>query len=77
MLKTHEEMLDRIVELDGDCLDAKNCSICPFAALCLPEFLKDRKRPTKSDRVQMALDALTRNSLMDDDSFPEKTSDRH
>lgn len=72
MLKTHENVLDRIIELDGACLDAKLCSMCPFASRCLPDFLKTpRERPTKSERLQMALDVLARNSLLNDDDFPE------
>lgn len=72
MLKTHEDILERIVELDGNCLDAKLCSICPFASRCLPDFLKTpRERPTKPERLQMALDVLARNSLLNDDDFPE------
>jgi hypothetical protein len=65
-LQTKEQILDKIIELDGDCLDAKLCKHCPFAPICLPDFLVDRKRPTKSERVQLALDELARNSLMGD-----------
>jgi hypothetical protein len=71
LLKKHEETLDKIIDLDGDCLDAKICEVCPFASLCLPDFLHTSKRPTKQERVQMALDTLTRNHLMADDDFPE------
>lgn len=72
MLKTHEELLEKIVALDGNCLDAKLCSICPFASRCLPDFLKTpRDRWTKPERLQMALDVLARNSLFNDDDFPE------
>lgn len=51
--------------------------MCPFAALCLPDFLKDKARPSKSERVHMALDALARSSLMNDSLFPEKDNDRN
>lgn len=72
MLKTHEETLEKIVELEGDCLDSKYCSVCPFASKCLPEFLKTpRQRPSKPERFQMALDVLARNALLNDDDFPE------
>jgi hypothetical protein len=74
VLKTHEDTLERIAALGGNCLDAKICSFCPFASRCLPEFLKTPAyRPSQEERLSMALDALTRNSLLDDDIFPDES----
>lgn len=67
-MSQEDSVLDKIVELQGDCLDAKLCRACPFASTCLPDFIRDvSSRPSKEQRLQMALDLITRKVLFDDD----------
>jgi len=58
-------VLQEIVDLDGKCLDSFRCSICPFRAKCLPEFL-DPSPPTQNQRYRLALDVLSLDSIMGD-----------
>lgn len=69
------DALQEIVEREGNCLDAKLCSRCPFKSKCLPEFIKDSP-PTKNQRMMLALDAITCSQLMDDDIDVDKYSDQ-
>ena len=58
-------ILEQIVSLDGNCMDSKRCKLCPFRALCLPEFLNPTP-PTKEQRAKMALDVMTHHALVDE-----------
>jgi hypothetical protein len=59
-------ILQEIVDLDGNCMDSKRCQVCPFKALCLPEFLFPNP-PTIEQRAKMALDVMTHHALADED----------
>ena len=62
--------LQTIVELEGNCLNAKLCMKCPFAKNCLPAFMKLwGARPSREQRLNMALDHIARRSLFDDQSI--------
>jgi hypothetical protein len=64
------EILEKIVALDGDCLTAKMCKVCPFASKCLPQFLHGKqKSPSKDERLNLALDTLAYGVLLDDDTL--------
>ena len=65
-------ILEQIVELDGKCMDSQRCKICPFRAMCLPEFINPNP-PTQEQRSKMALDVLTHHALIDEE--PLKTED--
>lgn len=58
--------LQEIVDLDGSCMNSKRCDICPFKAMCLPEFLFPNP-PTPEQRAKMALDVMTHHALVDED----------
>lgn len=60
------KVLQDIVDLGGKCMDSGRCKICPFRAMCLPEFLNPVP-PTTSQREKMALDVLTHHALIDDE----------
>ena len=60
-------ILEQIVSLDGNCMDSKRCKLCPFRALCLPEFLNPTP-PTKEQRAKMAIDVMTHHALVDEES---------
>ena len=57
-------ILQEVVELEGSCLQKKRCLQCPFRSMCLPEFLNPTP-PTKTQRLNMALDILTHHALID------------
>ena len=72
----HKDILGDIVDLEGACLEADRCQRCPFAAVCLPEFVKDKElRPTKSKRYQMAADVLVRHELLGEEDDPSEQYD--
>ena len=74
----HRKILEEIVELSGSCLEAKRCSVCPFAAVCLPEFVKDREsRPSKTERANMAADVLVRVDLLGEEDEPQEQYSIH
>jgi len=60
-------VLDKIVELQGDCLKVHLCTSCPFKTGCLLEFLNGaEKRPSKRKRLNLALDAIASSVLLED-----------
>lgn len=62
-----DDILSKIVELEGDCLKVHMCLLCPFAINCLPSFIRAPTYiPSKEQRFNMALDHITRRSLLDD-----------
>jgi hypothetical protein len=63
-------ILEEIVVLEGNCLKRERCEKCPFKMSCLPEFLNTA--PTKNQRLEMALDLITRDIILEDseDSHP-------
>ena len=63
--KSDASILDKIIELNGKCMDSQRCKLCPFRAMCLPEFINPRP-PTQEQRATMALDVLTHHALVDD-----------
>jgi hypothetical protein len=65
--KNDTDILEKIVELDGNCIDSKRCKVCPFRAMCLPEFVYPNP-PSQEQRRKMAMDVLTHHALMDEDT---------
>jgi hypothetical protein len=61
-----KEVLQEIIDTDGQCLDSKRCSRCPFRAICLPEFLNPVP-PSQPQRLKMAIDVLAHHYLVDND----------
>lgn len=59
------QVLSEIVKLDGKCMESQRCKICPFRAMCLPEFLNPVP-PTPEQRAKMALDVITHHALVDE-----------
>jgi len=64
--QTDKDVLEEIVQTDGQCLDSKRCAKCPFRAICLPEFLNPVP-PSQPQRLKMAQDVLTHHYLIDDE----------
>jgi hypothetical protein len=64
--KIDKDILEEIVQTDGQCLDSKRCQRCPFRVICLPEFLNPIP-PSQPQRLKMAEDVLTHHYLIDDE----------
>jgi len=65
-LKSTKEALEKIVELEGECLHRYICECCPFKKKCLPTFLHKKTRMTSPERLSLALDILTNIELLDE-----------
>ena len=62
-----KNVLEEIIKLEGDCLDGRpRCQVCPFRAMCLPEFI-NIKPPTKRHRFDLAMRVLAHHCLIDDE----------
>ena len=59
--------LEEIVAANGNCMDSKRCTRCPFRSECLPEFLNPIT-PTPEQRLKVAQDVLTYHYLIDEDA---------
>lgn len=55
--------LQEIVDLDGKCMESHRCKICPFRAMCLPEFLNPVP-PSPEQRAKIALDVMTHHAFV-------------
>jgi hypothetical protein len=64
----HKNVLNKIVEKEGNCLTNLLCDICPFRTKCLPEFLDKKTAPSRKERYEMAADMLARIELMLDEN---------
>jgi hypothetical protein len=62
------KILEEIIAVAGDCLKAARCKLCPFRAVCLPEFLNPEPLP-KAQRYNKAKDILTYNALLGDEDI--------
>jgi hypothetical protein len=60
------KILQDIAILEGKCMESVRCKICPFRAMCLPEFL-NLIPPTAQQREKMAVSVLTHHALIDGD----------
>jgi hypothetical protein len=69
--KDDKDVLEEIVELDGQCLESSRCRRCPFRAICLPEFLNPIP-PSPSQRLKMAQDILAHHYLIDEEMEVEE-----
>ena len=67
MEEKQKRVLNKIVEIEGNCLTSILCNDCPFRKKCLPEFLARKTRPTRRERYEMASDLLARVELMLDE----------
>jgi hypothetical protein len=59
-----KNILEEIVETDGQCMSSKRCEKCPFRVICLPEFLNPIP-PSQEQRLKMAQDVLAHHYLID------------
>ena len=74
MNDSEKQILEDILEKEGDCLDWKNCVRCPFKSKCLLNVITQPKSMyTKRERVNLALNKLTNEILLDDKESYETT----
>ena len=59
------ELLEAIVELEGNCLKHEFCKQCPFKKRCLPTFLRRETRMSSKERLSLVLNFLTNSELLD------------
>ena len=64
IIKTEEELLQIIIDKDGDCVDITLCNLCPFAIKCVNTAIRKARLLPKETRVRLAYEKLF-NKLMD------------
>jgi hypothetical protein len=64
------DILEDVIAVNGDCLQATRCSRCPFASECLPKFAEESGPWTKEERRNRAMNALAHQVLMGDNYEP-------
>lgn len=69
------DVLNQVIETEGKCLNSKRCQLCPFRAMCLPEFLLIPLTPNQ--RFNKALEILTHHSLLDENLEVEEYLEDH
>lgn len=67
---TETQVLDKIIELEGNCLLSGMCQHCPFRSKCLPEFL-NIKTPSEEKRMNLALSVVTNIALSESTDISE------
>ena len=60
------QILEKIIDLQGDCLEAALCEDCPFKSKCLPQFLDYKSKPSKEERFNLAMDTIVNVTLLED-----------
>jgi hypothetical protein len=66
-IKTEHEILQSIIDADGDCINISLCLGCPFAAKCVDKAItRARRLLPKQTRVRLAYERLF-NELMENE----------
>lgn len=56
--KSENELLQSIIESNGDCINAYWCAACPFSDACISKAITHRRLLSKEERVKRAVDRL-------------------
>ena len=64
IIKTEEEVLQTIIDKDGDCIDVTLCNLCPFVTKCVNTAIRKARLLPKETRVRLAYEKLF-NKLME------------
>jgi len=64
IFKSEKELLQSIIDKEGDCVSAAWCLQCPFQDLCISKAINKAKLLPKEERVRKAYDKLF-DELMD------------
>jgi hypothetical protein len=62
--KSEEALLQAIIDIDGDCIKADWCIMCPFAEKCIGRAITEARLLPKEDRARLAYEKLF-NELME------------
>ena len=66
-IKTEHEILQSIIDTDGNCVNASLCLKCPFASKCIDRAItKVRRLLPRKTRVRLAYEKLF-NELMENE----------
>lgn len=66
IIMNKSEILEKIIEKKGDCLDYKNCKSCPFKLRCFTSVFSKDGLFSKNERMFMALDLIVDEELFDE-----------
>lgn len=58
IFKSQTELLQGIINREGDCISADWCLQCPFAEICVSKAIKEAKLLPKEERVRKAYEML-------------------
>ena len=70
MTDDQKDILEDVIDLGGNCLQAVRCSRCPFADKCLPKFAEKTGPWSHKKRLDLAINTLTREVLIGDTYEP-------
>lgn len=65
-IKSEEELLQAIIDKDGDCVNPSLCLACPFANICIDRAITRARLLPKETRVRLAYEKLF-NKLMENE----------
>lgn len=65
-IKSEDELLQSIIDTDGDCIKASQCPRCPFAKECVVQAIEVARLLPKETRVRLAYEKLF-NKLMENE----------
>lgn len=61
--KSENELLQGIIDKEGDCIDASWCIMCPFSSACVLSAISKARLLPKEERVKRAFDRLFTEAL--------------
>lgn len=56
--KNEESLLQAIIDVDGDCIKADWCLMCPFSSRCIGRAITEARLLPKEDRARLAYEKL-------------------
>ena len=58
ILKSEKQLLESIIEREGDCISAAWCLMCPFQKDCISKAINNARLLEKDERVRRAYNKL-------------------
>jgi len=75
IFKSENELLQGIIDKDGDCISAAWCVMCPFSDICVLQAISKAYLLPKEERVRKAYDRLF-NDLMENELDESTKNDK-